>query len=399
MHVVEIGKTARRPAAADGDHHGAGELREARALQGDLAPARRWPKGLTDDAGARARQGRQVGRLDRRRPARDAKSSARSSCSRWSIRWSRGTDEETMRFLNDVIILCAAGEPGRHGPGVRRVHEDTAPRRHAGALQPLRRPRRQPRLLHERAAGDHEHEPHHVSRVVPADHVQPSPDRPGRRGDVRAAVPRSVQLQLPSDDPGRRSTSIGAVMHDALHRGRQAGRRRRARASSYSTWWNGGLRTTAYFHNQIGILTETIGNPTPQAIPFMPRSADRRLEHLVADRAAAGVALPPVDRLLDHGQPRDARLRVALSRERSSIDIYQMGKDEIKWGSEDHWTFTPHKMARVRTKWRRRAARPAAGQSAAAAAASASAAGGRGRRRRRRRRTAAAAPRSGSTRR
>ena len=31
----------------------------------------------------------------------------------------------------------------------------------------------------------------------------------------------------------------------------------------YSTWWNGGMRTIAYFHNMIGILTEIIGNPTP----------------------------------------------------------------------------------------------------------------------------------------
>ena len=41
--------------------------------------------------------------------------------------------------------------------------------------------------------------------------------------------------------------------------------------SSYSTWWNGGLRTTVYFHNMIGLLTETIGNPTPIEIPFVPR--------------------------------------------------------------------------------------------------------------------------------
>lgn len=42
--------------------------------------------------------------------------------------------------------------------------------------------------------------------------------------------------------------------------------------ASYSTWWNGGLRTTAYYHNMIGILTETIGSPTPMSIPFV---ADR----------------------------------------------------------------------------------------------------------------------------
>ena len=59
----------RGPRPADGDHHGARELQEARSLQGDLAPpvagrrAHRRP-------GARAREGRQGGDLDRRRPAR-----------------------------------------------------------------------------------------------------------------------------------------------------------------------------------------------------------------------------------------------------------------------------------------------------------------------------------------
>ena len=28
----------------------------------------------------------------------------------------------------------------------------------------------------------------------------------------------------------------------------------------YSTWFNGGLRTTCHFHNMIGLLTETIGS-------------------------------------------------------------------------------------------------------------------------------------------
>ena len=34
-------------------------------------------------------------------------------------------------------------------------------------------------------------------------------------------------------------------------------------------------------------------------------------------------------------------------REKVLYNIYRMGRDEIKWGSEDHWTFTPHEMARV----------------------------------------------------
>jgi len=36
----------------------------------------------------------------------------------------------------------------------------------------------------------------------------------------------------------------------------------------YTMWWNGGLRTTPYFHNQIGILTETAhATPTPRYYP------------------------------------------------------------------------------------------------------------------------------------
>ena len=89
------------------------------------------------------------------------------------------------------------------------------------------------------------------------------------------------------------------------------------RGAPYSTWFNGGIRTTAHFHNIIGILTETIGNPTPISIPFLPGAAARRLEHLVADRAAADVAHAPVGRVLDDGEPRDSRLRVPVSRARA----------------------------------------------------------------------------------
>ena len=62
---------------------------------------------------------------------------------------------------------------------------------------------------------------------------------------------------------------VGAAMHDRMVLENKPGVVDRS-LSSYSTWWNGGLRTTAYFHNMIGILTETIGNPTPMTIPFVP---------------------------------------------------------------------------------------------------------------------------------
>src|SRR5439155_802982 len=58
----------------------------------------------------------------------------------------------------------------------------------------------------------------------------------------------------------------------------------------YSTWFNGGIRTTSYFHNQIGILTETIGNPTPVEIPFVLDMQRPRADGRVHQRAARSEA-------------------------------------------------------------------------------------------------------------
>ena len=57
----------------------------------------------------------------------------------------------------------------------------------------------------------------------PGHHVQPSSDRSGGRGAVRAAVPRSVQLPLRSADPARHRSGRRGDPHAAGRR-RQAGR-------------------------------------------------------------------------------------------------------------------------------------------------------------------------------
>ena len=62
------------------------------------------------------------------------------------------------------------------------------------------------------------------------------------------------------------------------------------------TWWNGGLRTTATFHNQIGILTETAGGPTP-----MPTGC-------------GAISVAPGDRLLGDREPRRAGHRITPTR-------------------------------------------------------------------------------------
>jgi len=66
---------------------------------------------------------------------------------------------------------------------------------------------------------------------------------------------------------------VGSAMHSRLVAEGKGGSAMRS-GSTYSTWWNGGLRTIAYFHNAIGILTEIIGGPTPVDIPLV---ADKQL--------------------------------------------------------------------------------------------------------------------------
>ena len=62
--------------------------------------------------------------------------------------------------------------------------------------------------------------------------------------------------------------AVGTAIHSRFVAEGKPGTTMRSGAS-YSTWWNGGLRTTPYFHNMIGLLTETIGHPTPIRIPLI----------------------------------------------------------------------------------------------------------------------------------
>ena len=97
------------------------ELQEARSLQGDLAAARARRRAHRR-SGARAREGRQGGRLDRRRPARD-RSARRAAADRDGL--SAGQPQrrrDAAHSCNDVIILFVARQSRRHGARRRLVH-------------------------------------------------------------------------------------------------------------------------------------------------------------------------------------------------------------------------------------------------------------------------------------
>ncbi len=137
---------------------------------------------------------------------------------------------------------------------------------------------------------------------------------------------------------------VGAAMHSRFVAEGKPGATMRSGAR-YSTWWNGGLRTTVYFHNMIGILTETIGNPTPMEIPFLPQR------------------LLPENDLPFPVQPQEWHFRQSIEymitanraildlaskhREDFLMNIYRMGKNSIDKGSRDHWTIKPKRITEI----------------------------------------------------
>jgi len=139
--------------------------------------------------------------------------------------------------------------------------------------------------------------------------------------------------------------TVGSAIHTRLAAEGKPGAVMRTGAP-YSTWFNGGIRTTSYFHNQIGILTETIGNPTPVEIPFV---LDMQLPR-------ADVPNPIQPRTFYFREAVEysvtnnyAILDIASKRHEDFLyNMYKMAKNAIDKGNRDNWTIHPTRIAAAR---------------------------------------------------
>lgn len=134
---------------------------------------------------------------------------------------------------------------------------------------------------------------------------------------------------------------VGAAIHQRFLVEGKPGATMRSGAS-YSTWWNGGLRTNTYFHNMIGLLTETIGHPTPMTIPLR---LDRQVPH--------GDLPMPVEpqtwhfrQSVEYSVTSNRAVLDLASRHREQFlfNIWRMGMNSIERGSQDTWTNRPHRV-------------------------------------------------------
>ncbi len=138
---------------------------------------------------------------------------------------------------------------------------------------------------------------------------------------------------------------VSASMHNRFVTEDKPGATMRSGAG-YSTWWNGGLRSTGYFHNVIGILTEAIGNPTPIDIPFIP-------ERLLPKHDYPYPVAPQkwhFRQSVEYAITADMAILDVASKHREDFLYrrYLMGRHAIELGSKDSWTVVPGTIAEVR---------------------------------------------------
>ena len=256
------------------------------------------------------------------------------------------TDAETRRFLNDVIILnCLVNPDGMELVSDWYMKERDPSRRTLTGL---------PRL-YNKYAGHDDNRDFYMSALAETDAINKILFRDWFPQIVynhhQTGPAGAVMFSPPFRDPFNYFLDpmvitlldeVGAAMHSRFAMEAKGGVTSRSGAN-YSTWWNGGLRTSPYFHNQIGLLTETIGSPTPTAIPFVPDKALPKTDTpLPIDpqqkwhfRQSIEYSITANRAVLDYA---------SRNKDRLLFDIYRMGMNSIERGDRDSWTTTPRRL-------------------------------------------------------
>ncbi|GIW51347.1 MAG: peptidase [Gemmatimonadales bacterium] len=258
------------------------------------------------------------------------------------------TDPEVMRFLNDLIILAVHANPdGMELVSNWYMREPDPTKRSTSGI---------PRLYHKYIGHDNNRdfymvampETENMTRVMFHEwfpQIVYNHHQTGPAGAVLFAPPFRDPFNYFYDPLVPIGIeAVGAAMHQRFIAEGKPGATMRSGAS-YSTWWNGGLRTTTYFHNMIGLLTETIGNPTPVEIPFIPE--------MLLPRNDLPFPITPQKwhfrQSIEYSVTANYAVFDYASKHREELlyNIYRMGKNSIERGSRDHWTITPKRIAMV----------------------------------------------------
>ncbi|MDQ3697099.1 MAG: M14 family metallopeptidase [Gemmatimonadota bacterium] len=274
-----------------------------------------------------------------------------------------GDDPETRRFLDDLIVLFVHANPdGMELVSDWYMREPDETKRTFFTI---------PRLYQKYIGHDNNRdfymvtqpETQNMARVLFREwfpQVMYNHHQTGPAGTVMFAPPFRDPFNYNFDPLVLTGIDlVGAAMHNRFVVEDKPGTTMR-RGANYSTWWNGGLRTTVYFHNMIGLLTETIGSPTPMTVPFLP---NRQLPS-----ADLPFPVPPQQwhfrQSVDYSVTANKAVLDVASRHREQFlyNIYKMGRNSIERGSRDHWTPWPKRLERIRETAQREGAGGGAAQ-------------------------------------
>ncbi|MGE0360735.1 MAG: M14 metallopeptidase family protein [Vicinamibacterales bacterium] len=314
----------------------------------DIARRLALAEGLTDEqARALARDGKAVVWIDGGLHATEVLGAAQLTETIYQL--VTRTDDETTRFLRDVIVLAVHANPD----GMELVSDwymrNSDPRRREFGTIPR---------LYQKYIGHDNNRDFYMS-------AQPESINMNRQlyrewfpqimyNHHQTGPTGTILFAPPFRDPANYVYHplivtgldvVGAAMHNRFVAENKPGATMR-RGANYSTWWNGGLRTTVYFHNMIGLLTESIGHPTPMEVAFVP------------DRQIMSADLPyPIEpqtwhfrQSIEYSLTANRAVLDVASRNREIFlyNIYKMGKDSIDKGSKDTWTVYPRRLQAVK---------------------------------------------------
>ncbi|GMQ29398.1 M14 metallopeptidase family protein [Algoriphagus confluentis] len=250
-------------------------------------------------------------------------------------------DEETLRILDEVIILLVHANPD--GMEIMSnwymMNED-----------PAKRNKNIP-VLYQKYVGHDNNRDFYMNNMKEAtnislqQYVEWLPQivynhhQSGPAGTVVAGPPYRDPFNHVFDPLIITSLdAVGAAMINRLHVEDKPGYTR-LDGSVFSTWWNGGLRTTPYYHNMIGILTEIVGDPSPYSIPLVP-------DRLIPNNGTPYPVTPgpwPFRRSIDYSVSMNYAILNHAVRHGDELlfNFYLMGKNSIDRGNTDTWTRYP----------------------------------------------------------
>ncbi|MCE7054652.1 M14 family metallopeptidase [Algoriphagus sp. AGSA1] len=266
---------------------------------------------------------------------------------------SSRTDEETMNILDNVVIMFVHANPdGQELVSDWYMRNSDTTKRSTSGLP----------VLYQKYIGHDNNRDFYIQNMVESQNmgyqlfvewipqIMYNHHQRGPAGSVLAGPPyRDPFNYLFEPLMVTGIDAVGAAMYNRLITEDKPGFTRMT-GSTFSVWYNGGLRTTTHYHNMIGILTEIIGGPSPEEVPLVP-------SRLLPNSDTPYPVTPQkwhFRQSIDYSVSLNYALLDYAARNKDHVlyNIYSMGRSAINKGKMDNWTPFPKKIDEINAAYK-----------------------------------------------